>query len=300
MFRSAKRALAATMLCAILSACGGSGGGGGIVSAPPPPPPPPPPLPPPNDPSVDLIAAPASQDLAVATRYDPIQIRYDASRNLYEVKAATFDWSAVIDDPAVPSDTNQSFTIAGQPAASYLRIVAHHRATDPARRYRYSNLAYWSTDAVNAGDFGKVAALGAATPLSGIPLSGTASFQGLAVGEADIKDTGWGFATTRLEGPVKLDFDFAAGSLSGTIALATACDCSNDVSTGTIAFDTTVFARGSQTFSGSFATSAAGLNAFDGLFTGPKAEELIGAWTLPFMFQGVPHQAWGSWIAKRE
>lgn len=290
-----------------LSACGGSGSGGvASASAPllapsPPPPPPPPPPPTANDTSVELLAAPATQELAVLTRDSQIQIRYDASRNVYEMKAGNFDWSAITDPPDPSGDTtNRYFNIAGQPGSSYFSILAHNRASEPSRRYQYSNLASWQANGAMAGDFGNFAAFGTATPASGVPVRGSASFQGFAVGEADIKDTGWGFSTTHLEGPVKLDFDFAAGSLSGSIALGTACDCSNDVATGTIAFSNTVYSRGSQTFSGSFATGVTGINSFDGRFTGPAAEELIGSWSLPFLFAGTTHQAWGAWIAKRK
>jgi hypothetical protein len=255
-----------------------------------------------NDTSVELLATPATQELAVATRDDPIQIRYDALRNVYELKAGNFDWSAIIDPPD-PSGTttNRDFGIAGQPDSSYFSIQAHNRATDADRRYQYSNLAFWQATGAEGGDLGNVVAFGAATPASGVPVTGTASFEGLAKGQADIANDAWGaIPTTPLEGTVKLNFDFASGSLAGSLALSTGnCDCAKFVSTGTIAFSNTVFARGSQAFSGSFNTGVAGINAFDGRFTGPAAEELIGSWSLPFLFEGEAHQAWGAWIAKR-
>lgn len=295
---SCKTALVLLALAA-LSACGGNSNGG-IAAAPTPlPTPTPTPTQPANDTTVELLGAPATQELAVATRDDPLQVRYDAARNVYELKDGNIDWSAVIDNPDVLDSPNRQFRIAGQGSSSYLRLEAHNRETYPAHRYQYSNLAYWQASGADGADFGNVAAIGAATPVSAVPVTGTASFEGLAVGQADIKDTGWGFATTRLEGTVKLDFDFAAGTLSGSLALATACDCSNAISTGTIAFGNTVYSRGSQTFSGSFATNVPGINTFDGRFTGPGAEELIGSWALPLLFQGTAHQAWGAWIAKR-
>lgn len=296
------RALLAVCSLALLSACGG-GSGGGIASAPAPAPSPSPtpaPTQAANDTSVELLAAPATQELAVATRDDPIRIRYDASRNVYELKAGNIDWSAVI-DPSDPSVTaiNSHFLIAGQPDSSSFIIQAHNRTSYPNRRYQYSNLAIWQVTGADDGDFGNVVALGAATPASGVPVSGSATFQGLARGHADIPDSSWGLLTTPLEGTVTLNFDFVAGSLSGSLGLASICDCAKYVSTGTIAFSNTAFAPGSQTFSGGFATSVAGINAFDGRFTGPGAEELIGSWSLPFLFEGASHQAWGAWIAKR-
>ena len=294
-----------TCVLVLLSACGGGGGGGGIASAPPPAPSPTPtPVPSPaaDDTSVELLTAPATQELATATRSDPIRIRYDASRNVYEVKAGSADWSALVDppDPSVTA-TNRYFNIAGQPDSSFFRIQAHNRASDPDQRYQYSNLAFWKVTGADGGDFGNVVALGAATPKSGVPVSGSASFQGFAKGQADSPNDSWGIAqTTPLEGIVKLAFDFSAGSLAGSLALSSgSCDCSKPVSIETAAFSNTAFARGNQTFSGNFATSVAGANAFEGRFTGPGAEELIGSWSLPFLFDGALHQATGAWIAKR-
>ena len=299
--RSKSNLALATVL--LLGACGG--GSGGVTSAPSPlpaPSPTPTPTQTANDTSVELLAAPATQELAVATRDDPIQIRYDASRNVYELKAGNFDWSAITDPPNPSGQaTNRYFSIAGQPDSSYFSIQAHNRASDPDRRYRYSNLAYWQANGAEGGDIGNVVAIGAATPASGVPLSGTASFEGFAMGQADVANEVWGFfSTTPLEGTVKLNFDFAAGSLAGSLNMGNGnCDCEKFVSTGIIAFSNTVFSRGSQTFSGSFASGAQGVNSFDGRFTGPRAEELIGSWSLPFLFEGATHQAWGTWIAKR-
>jgi hypothetical protein len=68
---------------------------------------------------------------------------------------------------------------------------------------------------------------------------------------------------------------------------------------GTYAFENTVFSAGSTTYSGKFDTGAAGQNYFFGEFTGPNAEETIGAWAMPFNYSGDHHQAFGGWIAKQ-
>lgn len=309
---STRAVLAASAACMLLSACGGSASGG-LVSASSPVPipsptstPTPTPTPAPiqaaDDTTVELLATLATQELAVVTHDDPIQIRYDASRNVYELKAGNFDWSAFTDPPAPSGDApNFFFEIADQPVTSFFIIRAHNRSSEPERHYLYSNLAYWNASGAEGGFFGNVAAFGAATPAAGVPLSGTASFEGFAMGQADVANEVWGFfSTTPLEGTVKLNFDFAAGSLAGSLNMGNGnCDCEKFVSTGIIAFSNTVFSRGSQTFSGSFASGAQGVNSFDGRFTGPRAEELIGSWSLPFLFEGATHQAWGTWIAKR-
>jgi hypothetical protein len=249
-----------------------------------------------------LVASPATQELAVATRDDAIRIRYDSARNVYEVRAGSFDWSALFDPPESSGEgPNSYFKIAEPSGSSSLSIQVHNRAPDAGRRYQYSNLAIWRGAGAEGGEWGNVVALGTTTPASGVPLSGSASFEGIARGQADIANDVWGATTTTpLVGTVKLNFDFAAGSLAGSLALSTGnCDCFKTVSTGEIAFSNTIFAPGSQTFSGSFNTGVAGVNSFDGRFTGPAAQELIGSWSLPFLFEDAVHQAWGAWIAKR-
>jgi hypothetical protein len=96
-------------------------------------------------------------------------------------------------------------------------------------------------------------------------------------------------------GTVSLTFNFGAGSLGGSMDMSV-----NGANAGAFAFKNTVFSVGSTTYSGSFDTTAAGQNFFLGRFTGPNAEETIGAWALPFNYSvdGQPHQAIGAWIAK--
>lgn len=258
------------------------------------------PTPAPNDTSVELLDRPATQEFVAATRGEPIRIRYDAGQNRYEIKTAAFDWSALLDPPD-PSggQPNSYFNVAGQPTG-WFGILAQHRSPDPDRKYRYSNLASWKAASRSADVERDFVAFGAPTPASGIPLTGGASFVGFASGTADVPNDGWGpIAATPLDGTVRLNFDFGAGALSGSLGLASACDCVTNFSLGTLSFTNTVFARGGQTFSGSFASAATGANAFAGRFTGPAAEELIGSWTVPFLFEGATHQASGAWIAKR-
>lgn len=292
-------------LTVTISGCGGSCSGGVILTPPPASSSIQPTTQGGGDTSVELLATTsATQELAVSTRDDLIQIRYDAVRNVYELKAGELDWSAVIDppDPHDPqvNGPNRFLQIAGQTGSSFFNIMMHNRSSDPEYRYQYSNVAFWQTANAPGGDWGNVVAFGASTPTSGVPQTGTASFQGIATGTANVPNDGWGATqTTPVDGTVGLYFDFGAGTLAGSLALASVCDCTKFFSIGTIDFSNTAFARGNQTFSGSFATDVTGSNAFDGRFTGPGAEELIGRWSLPFLFEGQPHQASGAWVAKR-
>jgi hypothetical protein len=166
--------------------------------------------------------------------------------------------------------------------------------------YRYSNLASWRTTGEAELASNRVA-FGVPTPAGGIPLSGTASYTGIALGQADLPNSSWGgdLATTPVDGTVRLTFNFAEGSFAGSLSLGSSCDCDRGFSLGTLSFANSIFAKGGQTFSGSFATTAPGVNGFDGRFTGPQAEEMIGSWRVPFMLDGSNQTAWGAWIAKQ-
>lgn len=295
------KALGVVMFALTASACGGSDQG--IALAPPPPPPPPPP-PKVDDTSVDLLAPPAAPVLAVETRDQPIDIRYDASRNLYEVKVGPYDWAAVVDPPeehdARYNGPNRYFHISGVPNSS-LSLYAHHSNTFGDRKFSYTNIIGWTAEGVPSGDWTNVAAIGVATPSGGVPLTGAASYAGLVVGVADVPNSGWGGKTdtSPVEGKVDMTFDFGSGSLTGGMKISSSCDCNVWFELPRIEFVKTVFAAGSTTFSGQFAIAAPGENAFAGRFAGPAAQELMANWAMPFAFAGNNHQASGVWIAKR-
>ena len=52
---------------------------------------------------------------------------------------------------------------------------------------------------------------------------------------------------------------------------------------------------------GAFATSLSGRNSFSGLFTGPRAEELIGNFAFPYASpkDGATEQAAGAFVGRR-
>lgn len=304
MFPWSKSAFLAISPMLLLSACGG-GSGAGIAIAPPPAPTPSPTpglVPLPGDTTAELLAPTATQELAVSSREQPVQIRYDASRDLYEIKTDGFDWSALVDNPdagTTSPEPNHEFVIVGK--QGNFNVRAHYRSLEPAAKYRFSNLATWSSRQGSQGSINYLA-VGVPSPANAIPLTGSSQFKGIALGQADVPNSSWGgdLATTLVGGAVSLVFDFGRGALSGTLSLGDECDCENNFSLGTLTFSNTAFSNPGQTFSGSFATEVTGTNAFDGRFTGPGAEELIGSWTVPFLLEGVKHQAWGAWIAKRD
>jgi len=154
----------------------------------------------------------------------------------------------------------------------------------------------------NGGRWGWIA-VGIPTPVASLPTSGSASYSGIVRGAADVMvDDGWGgLEPTDVTGSVTLTFDFGHSSLAGSMSASLANFGTVGVlgSLGTVNFANTVYSAGH--YSGTFATSVAGVNSFSGTLTGPGAQELIGAWAMPFHYSvdGQDHQAAGAWVAKK-
>lgn len=257
--------------------------------APPPPPPPPPTL-------ADVFPNPSAQTFASLGT---------------SVQGAVYD--AGIVGPVSTSDADQAhirYTANGiyeiqlpgtDPQATLRQTDYFAISKSREQGYSYSELANWGTDYARFG----MVAFGIATPAGQVPQSGSAAFHGTVRGSTDIANAdGWGSYQVPVDGSVDLNFDFAKGSLGGSMNLT--LEDYDPVSIGTFAFKDTVFGVGNTTYSGAFASAVPGQNSFNGQFTGPNAEETIGAWMLPFAFttgsssitaDGKNHQAFGVWIA---
>jgi hypothetical protein len=211
--------------------------------------------------------------------FDPgeqLQVRYIQSSNSYEIKVPGYDWEPVSRHGNIVSNAyggmRMSISSTGQ----------------------YSSLFSWGD-----GDTYGLDAIGMATPASGIPISGSASYSGQILGETTEIHSNVPMA---IRGPIELSFDFGLGRLSGSISpvlFRYADPTANAL--GTISFSDTVYSAGSTSFSGKFGTDLAGLNSFSGLFTGPNAEELIGNFAFPYRspIDGQPHQADGAFMAAK-
>lgn len=315
-----------------IAACGGGGGGSGPSSTPPPPPPPPsPPPPPPQSSSVTVFPDPVVGEFAVVgtsiagkggnldtyasagdrfgkvSRADADQpdIRYTES-GFYEIRMPGGDWSRLVHYGGLvdPTADNNYFQPADVATNHGYLVIANAAKWNG---YSYSEIGSWGSEA--AGRYGSIA-FGVPTAAGNVPVSGSATFEGLVKGSADIMQADLlygGFVPLPVDGTVTLSFDFAAGTLSGAMKLY-GPDGMNPFEIGTFSFRETVYSVGSASYSGKFETGAVGDNFFLGRFTGPNAEETIGAWALPFIFtrggefvppDGQPHQAFGAWIARR-
>ena len=144
-------------------------------------------------------------------------------------------------------------------------------------------------------------AFGVGSDPSAIPVSGSATFDGLIAGFST-ETYNWPDWSARglgtVDGTIQLKFDFGAGSLAGSISPSIYADAKYYLPTMT--FVDTVFSKGSTTFSGKFDTKLSGPNAFSGMFTGPQANELIGNFAFPYTSQidGKNYEAGGGFIAK--
>ena len=138
-------------------------------------------------------------------------------------------------------------------------------------------------------------AFGSATPSSAIPTTGNATMEAIVAGQTLDR-----FAV--IGGTANLQFDFGAGTLAGhldpvwySIYEATSQPL------GTYTFVDTVFGVGSTTFSGEFSHANPQLTgAFNGLFTGPNAEEMMARWSADFVDPATQQIGgmFGVWIGR--
>jgi len=273
-----------------LAGCGGGGGGiSSIGSTPPPAPPPPPPPPPPAAAFVLIPEAKTSQQFAVAGasygadrtatlgEADQLQVRYVQSSNSYEIQLPRSQaWTALVGKSEVEA-AGGGVTVAIQ----YLN-------------FKYSSLINWFSGGALAG----TEALGIATPAGAVPVTGTATYAAMARGSTP--EINHPIVEPAVIGPMTFNFDFAHGSLSGSFT-ATLDPEWSQFELGTFNFRDTIYATGSTTFSGKFDTNAAGANSFNGLFTGPGAQELIGKFAFPYQspIDGKVYQAAGAFVGAK-
>jgi hypothetical protein len=292
-----------------LSACGGGGGGSAALSTPPPPPPPPSAAvtifqnPSPGEyvsmgasisgpgGNLDTYSTPTAFGAVSTLDADQVQVRYN-SGGYYEIKMPAADWDRLVHYKGLSNPTSANNYFQPEGVAQNLGYLVTSASRNSG--YQYSELAGWGSAAASRWGF---VAFGVPTASGNVPVTGSASYNGVIAGSADvmIPDLLYGgYVTSPISGTVALNFDFGSGTLGGSMTAM--MDTTN---LGTFTFRDTVFSVGSTAYSGAFDTSVAGQNFFLGQFTGPNAAETVGAWALPFVFGGQDHQAFGAWIGKK-
>jgi hypothetical protein len=224
---------------------------------------------------------------------DQVHIRYN-SAGYYEIQMPAAQWEGLVPAPGGGSSNPVLLAPASAQQGGPLFIISDAKAIG----YQFSELAFWRGSSGRQG----WAAFGTPTAASQVPVSGTATYAGMVSGTSDVVGTDDQLASpydVPIEGTVTLTFDFGQGTLGGSMSVSLVPYWDPATSLGTFSFIDTVYSSGSATYSGKFDTSVGGSNYFLGRFTGPNAEETIGAWALPFVLGSQNHQGFGGWIAKK-
>lgn len=279
-----------------LAACGGGGGSfepgstptapttktcpdGSVIPVTQPCPPPPPPASPEIFPDVTTdtqfavlgLEASAIDIPASALARNGFSVRYDAATEGYLVDLPSTD-----EFRFESSSQDARFWHGFAPGTGfYGSYISVFKPTSTNPEIQLSYTSYGITSGYYSSEF-SFFAFGSATPASGVPVTGTASYDALIAGRP-LDNFG------RIDGDATFQFNFGTGTLNGHFDPVFE---HNGVVTdlGTYDFVSTVFGFGSATFSGGLSRAGApSLGAFDGRFTGPAAEELMARWTAPYL-----------------
>jgi hypothetical protein len=185
-----------------------------------------------------------------------------------------------------PNNRFWNGTIGDTPEHSTIGAsVLQPRSTNPEIQLTYTTFAFYS-DADAAGQPHGVVAFGVPTPSANVPVTGSATYNAQAYGTLYASDLA-------VRGSVSLQFNFGAGTLAGSFDPYIADYLAGNTPLGHYDFTNTVYGVGSATFSGELSKAGGGDHGtFDGLFTGPSAQELMARWATSQMF--------GVWVGKKQ
>lgn len=289
------------LTCAIsgLAACGGGGGGGsGFNSTPPPPPPPPPPG------YVDVFPniTQSTDFAALGTQTSAFDV--PASQLVTSGFAVSFDAASgayVIDLPATnpgkffaQSEDSRNWHGFIEGSGFTVASVFKPSATNPDIQLSHTSFAqFFEYDYDDFAPAGFVA-FGSATAAGAIPTMGSATYDALVAGLTLDGDAKVGGAATLL-------FDFGAGTLAGHFDPVLLPYSGGSFALGQYTFVNTVYGVGATTFSGEFSHANPLTGAFNGLFTGPNAEELMARWSADYVNPATqqPGEMFGIWVGKK-
>jgi hypothetical protein len=216
-----------------------------------------------------------------------VTFSYSAADNSYTVQLPTFNAGKLVTQGGSGSlnpdgtwrDLESTFNRVTDGASTALQDVTVTLDYAPSSQLTYTSFGSWADPkaptAWTSNPTG-VFVYGIPTASGDVPVTGAATYAGTIRGLTD-RDFYVG-------GQISLNFDFAAGSLSGTMS-PYYYPIWDAVGLGTYTFTNTVFAKGATTFSGSFIppSGVAGPSSFHGRFNGPQAAELMGSWNAPFV-----------------
>jgi len=193
-------------------------------------------------------------------------------------------WGGALEDPSAPGTFQVGDFSVYKPSPANSEI-----------QLSYTSFVWYHNGCPMGCTFG-VMAFGSATPASAIPVSGSASYQARIAGNT--LDS-----TYYIKGTSTLNFNFAAGTLGGHFDPLIYDMGGGALPLGRYDFANTVFGVGSTNFSGNLTHSGTSeLGAFEGLFTGPNAQELMARWTAPYLNPATKQWSdmFGVWVGKKD
>lgn len=327
-------ALATAAAALALSGCGGGGGGGaGFIPAPPatPTPPPPTPMPTPPSPSplppphIGLVSSAPFAVLASADEYTTtaagtnrtlvsgpsfanVQFSYEASTNSYRISLPGYNsgtltntgYNGTVGQPATSSTSQLMEDSFGFVMPVHIFLPVPGASASP---YTYTSFGTWDGELRSNNDNQIVRgegifAYGIPTAPGDMPTAGSASYTAQIVGTMGPNT----YPPNGVGGDVNLLFNFAAGTLSGSMhpQIVDGFD-GIFVDFGKYDFTQTVYSTGSTSFSGKFIVPGlpSADSSFEGQFTGPGAAELMSRFRAPFRLNGNDGVISGIWIGKK-
>jgi transferrin binding protein len=294
-----KRVVGLSIALATLAACGGGGGGGSPIAIG---------APPPSEVTFTSFAAILPNQTAVidgiavtATGNQTIAPNGDYtinSANFNAVSAATvrlsYDGSATpvlrhidISTPSSPSVAIDRDTVGQGITCSRSTCIAHNEPTASvifidasAAGWNYQSLGAWAMDVTPSTYVTGAYSVGAVTLANALPTTGSAVFNGVALG-AYFNTSGTPFLTVA---GMRADVDFSLRN----IQFSTSSTFLTNTNTGSQSTDnglnlsgTLSYAQGVNSFSGGLTTANGALNGQGtGRFYGPSAQEVGGVYSL--------------------
>jgi hypothetical protein len=135
--------------------------------------------------------------------------------------------------------------------------------------FEYQTFGLWSKEISSTSGHGGMLSVGITTPVSGIPTSGTATYNGLAFGYTSADDGEIGVAAAELTA--------VADFLNRSLAMSTTNSTAGDVYTPEYDMAGTLsYTSDSGVFSGDVLTNSGHTGSATGRFYGPNAEEIGG------------------------
>jgi len=210
-------------------------------------------------------------------------VSYDATSKTYVMDLPAFqagvfesdnpsdwtNWTGNLTDPSNPGKLQPFVVGAGRGNLDYTAWAFYQQPDGPAG---------WL-------------AFGLATPQSAVPVTGSATYTA----------TAYGYGGAYIEGKATLQFDFGASTLAGKLDVWDAEWDPGQFSYGHFTFTETVVGTGSSLgqFSGELLDSTTNQHgSFEGMFTGPNAQELMARWTATYPNPG--QVMYGVWVGKKD